>query len=100
MNSILKKTFLAAAVLLAGCKAAPTYKEGTMVSLGAYVPWEGGQMYGVEIAQYINGVVVRTPTNMLYEVSRSHSVTNDWLWGALKCVESSETTVRFTGKAK
>lgn len=99
MNSIFKKLIFSLILLLAGCKAAPSYKEGTMVGLGAYIPWEG-QVYGLEIAQYVNGTIIRTPTNMLYEVTRKHSVTNDWMWGMLKCSESSETSVKFTGKAK
>ena len=100
MNSLLKKSILVLILLIAGCRSIPSYKEGTIVSLGAYIPWEGNQLYGVELMQYMNGTVVRTPTNMLYEISRKHSVTNDWAWGLLKCVESSDTTVKFTGKVE
>ncbi len=80
--------------LLLGCSGTPKFVEGTSVQLGAYVPWSGN-LYGVELVSYVNGCVIRTPSNMCYEVERSHSVTNDWLWGMLQSVESSETKVRL-----
>lgn len=82
------------ALLLCGCASQPKFVEGTSVQLGGYVPWQGS-LYGVEICSYINGCVVRTPTNMTYEVERKHSVTNDWCWGMLKSVEYSDTKVKL-----
>lgn len=89
------KRLALAAMLLAGCMSQqPKVVEGTSVQLGAYLPWDGN-LYGVELMSYVNGCVVKTPTNMCYEIQRKHSVTNDWVWGMLKSVESSDTTVRL-----
>ena len=84
-----------ALLLIAGCSSpSPKLVEGTSVALGAYIPWEGG-LYGVELMSYVNGTVIKTPTNVCYSVERKHSVTNDWGWGLLKSVETTETNVRF-----
>lgn len=91
----MKRAILAAAVLLAGCSSAPKYVEGTTLSLGAYIPWDGN-LYGVELMSYVSGVVIKAPTNTLYEVSRTYSATNEWGWGLLKSVESSNTKVKFS----
>ena len=89
------KRLVLAAMFLAGCMThQPKVVEGTSVQLGAYLPWDGN-LYGVELISYVNGCVVKTPTNMCYEIQRKHSVTNDWVWGMLKSVESSDTTVRL-----
>lgn len=82
------------ALLLCGCTSQPKFVEGTSVQLGAYVPWQSN-LYGVELISYVNGCVVRTPTNMCYEIERKYSVTNDWAWGWLKSVESSDTKVKL-----
>ena len=84
-----------ALLLLAGCSSpSPKLVEGTSVALGAYIPWEGG-LYGVELMSYVNGTVIKTPTNVCYSVERKHSVTNDWGWGLLHSVESTVTSVSF-----
>lgn len=88
------KKLIIAAVILAGCSSAPKFIEGTSVQLGAYVPWQSN-LYGVEICSYVNGCVVRTPSNMCYEVERTHSVTNSWCWGLLDSIESSNTKVNL-----
>ncbi len=89
------KRLVLAAMFLAGCMSQqPKVVEGTSVQLGAYLPWDGN-LYGVELISYVNGCVVKTPTNMCYEIQRKHSVTNDWVWGMLKSVESSDTSVRL-----
>jgi len=89
------KRLALALLLIAGCSSpSPQLVEGTSVALGAYVPWDGG-LYGVELMQYVSGTVIKTPTNVCYSVERKHSVTNDWGWGLLKSVESTETNVRF-----
>ena len=82
------------ALMLCACTSQPKFVEGTSVQLGAYVPWQSN-LYGVEIMSYVNGCVVRTPTNMAYEVERKHSVTNAWCWGILKSVEHSDTKVKL-----
>lgn len=97
METLLKLLFLpeaiAALFLLAGCGTSPKFVEGTSIQLGAYVPWQSN-LYGIEIVSYVNGCVVKTPSNLCYQVERSHSVTNDWAWGLLRSVESSETKVQ------
>lgn len=86
------KKILMLAVLLVGCSSNPSFKDGTITTLGAYLPWDG-QLYGCQIISYVNGCVIRTPSNMCYQVERKHSVTNDWCWGMLKSVETSDTKV-------
>lgn len=82
------------ALFLCGCSSQPKYVEGTSVQLGAYIPWQSN-IYGVELLSYVNGCVVRTPTNMCYEIERQYSLTNDWCWGMLKSTESSNTKVKL-----
>ena len=77
-----------------GCASQPKYVEGTSLSLGAYIPWDG-QMYGVELMQYVNGAVLKVPSNTCYEIQRSYCATNSWMWGMLESVESSETKVKL-----
>lgn len=91
---MVKKMMLVACAFLIGCTSQPKFVEGTSVQLGAYVPWQSN-LYGVELISYVNGCVVRTPSNMCYEVERKYSVTNDWAWGLLKSVESSDTKVKL-----
>ena len=79
----MKKLVAAWLALCIGCASQPKFCEGTSVQLGAYVPWQSN-LYGVEIMSYVNGCVVRTPTNMCYEVQRNHCATNSWLWGMLE----------------
>lgn len=78
---------------MAGCSSSPKFVEGTSIQLGAYVPWNSN-LYGVELLSYVNGCVVRVPTNLTYEITRSYSSTNDWCWGMLKTVERSDTDVK------
>lgn len=88
------KKFIAALALCIGCASQPEFVEGTSIQLGAYVPWQSN-LYGVEIMSYISGCVVRTPSNMCYEVQRNHCATNSWLWGMLESVERSDTKVKL-----
>jgi len=82
---------LACAFIL-GCASQPKYVEGTSISLGAYIPWDG-QMYGLELLNYTNGTVVKVPSNTVYEIRRNHSATNDWCWGLLKSIEHTDTKI-------
>lgn len=82
------------ALVLCACTSQPKFVEGTSVQLGAYVPWQSN-LYGVELLSYVNGCVVRTPTNMCYEIERQYTATNDWCWGMLKSTESSNTKVKL-----
>ena len=88
----MKKIIPLLALAVCGCGTSPKYIEGTSLSLGAYIPWDG-TMYGVEIMQFVNGSVVRVPTNTAYQIQREHSATNSWLWGALNTIEHTMTTV-------
>ena len=88
----MRKLIVIAALALLGCTSSSKYVEGTSVQLGAYIPWSGN-LYGVEIISYVNGCVVRTPSNTCYEVQRSHTVTNNWMWGMLDSIETSDTKV-------
>ena len=83
---------LAGLALLCGCGSTPKFVEGTSLSLGAYIPWDGG-LYGLELMQYVNGAVVKVSTNTCYQIRREHSSTNSWLWGMMETRESSKTTV-------
>ena len=80
-------------VLFQGCSSSQKIVEGTSIQLGAYLPFEGN-MYGVELVSYVNGLKLQTSTNQSFQVSRTYNATNDWLWGMMKTVESSDTTVQ------
>lgn len=80
-------------VLCQGCSSNPRYVEGTTLNLGAYVPWNE-TMYGVELVSYVNGIKVQASSNQSFQVARTYTATNDWLWGMVKSVEGSETKVQ------
>lgn len=90
----MKRAVASLVFLFIGCVSHPKFVDGTSISLGAYVPWQSN-LYGVELLSYVNGVVVKTPTNMSYEVTRTHSASNDWCWGMMKSVEASKTEVKI-----
>lgn len=82
-------------LLAAGCSSSPPKMvEGTSIALGAYLPWDG-VLYGVELISYVNGTVVKAPTNTAYHIERRHSATNDWAWGLLRSAETTNTQVQF-----
>ena len=80
-------------VLFQGCSSSQKIVEGTSIQFGGYLPFEGN-LYGVEIVSYVNGLKLQTSTNQSFQVSRTYNATNDWLWGMMKTVESSDTTVQ------
>ena len=90
--------FIASMLLLAvsgaltdGCASkGPVFLNGTQVSLGAYIPWDG-QMYGVELMSFTTGTYMRFPTNTAFKVDHAASVTNNWCFGMLESVNSSKT---------
>ena len=90
----MRKLFLAVSLILCGCAQTPRLVEGTSLQLGAYIPYEGG-LYGVEIASYVNGCVVRTGTNTACEITREHTATNSWFWGVFESRERSKTDCRW-----
>lgn len=80
-------------VLCQGCSTNSKAVEGTSIQLGAYLPFEGN-LYGVELVSYVNGLKIQASSNQSFQVERTYTATNDWLWGMMKTVESSDTTVQ------
>ena len=80
-------------ILFQGCSSSQKMVEGTSIQLGAYLPFEGN-LYGVELVSYVNGIKLQTSTNQSFQVSRTYAATNDWLWGMMKTVESSDTSIQ------
>ena len=91
----MKKVALATLLLLTGCTSNSRFVEGTSVQLGAYVPWESN-LYGVELVSYVNGCAVKTSSNMTFKVERVYNATNEYLWGAVKTQEHTDTRVEVT----
>lgn len=90
--------FIASMVLLAisgaltdGCVSkGPVFLNGTQVSLGAYIPWDGN-LYGLELINFVTGTYMRFPTNTAFKVDHTANVTNEWCFGMLESVSSSKT---------
>ena len=80
-------------VLCQGCSTNPKVVEGTSIQLGAYLPFEGN-LYGVELMSYVNGLKIQASSNQSFQVERTYTSTNDWLWGMMKTVESSDTSIQ------
>lgn len=63
---------LALGCLLLGCFASgcagQKYVEGTHLAIGAYVPGSEGELYGLELCQYLSGCMVRTSSNQTFAV--------------------------------
>jgi len=79
------------AVLLAGCTTRTTYTEGTSLAVGAYLPVEGN-LYGCEIASYLSGCRVTTPTNRTVFIARTSASSNSW-FGVIHSSTATDTTV-------
>ena len=80
-------------VLFQGCSTQQKVVEGTSIQLGAYLPFDGN-LYGVELMSYVNGLKIQASSNQSFQVSRTYNATNDWLWGMMKTVESSDTSIQ------
>ena len=80
-------------VLCQGCSTNPKVVEGTSIQLGAYLPFEGN-LYGVELMSYVNGLKIQASSNQSFQVESTYTSTNDWLWGMMKTVESSDTSIQ------
>lgn len=76
------------ALVLSGCASRQRYVEGTHLALGAYIPAEGN-LYGVEIVQYLSGAYLATGTNVPVRFSRTYSATNSYFWGMIETREIS-----------
>lgn len=74
------RLFLAAAfAILCGCAHDSTmFVEGTRFRMGVYIPWDG-QLYGLQLMEYLNGSCVRASTNRVASIEREFSSTNDYL---------------------
>lgn len=91
--------FIASMLLLAvsgaltdGCVSkGPVFLNGTQVSLGAYIPWTDGQLYGIELMSFTSGTLIKFPTNTAFKVDHTANVTNEWAWGMLESVSCSKT---------
>lgn len=79
-------------VLCQGCSTNQKAVEGTSIQLGAYLPFDGN-LYGVELMSYVNGLKIQASSNQSFQVERTYTSTNDWLWGMMKTVESSDTRI-------
>lgn len=80
-------------VLCQGCSTQQKAVEGTSIQLGAYLPFDGN-LYGIELMSYVNGLKIQASSNQSFQVSRTYYSTNDWLWGMMKTVESSDTSIQ------
>lgn len=90
----MKKILLSLSLLLfVGCTSNPTYKEGTLFDLGCYLPYDGG-IVGLEVIQYLNGCKISCSTNHTFEIERTYTATNDYLFGMVKTTETTDTKVK------
>ena len=80
-------------ILCQGCSTNPKAVEGTSIQLGAYLPFEGN-LYGVELMSYVNGLKIQASSNQSFQVDRTYTSTNEWAWGLLKSVEGSDTKIQ------
>ena len=91
LSFILAGLCVAAGVFVDGCVAKqPAFLNGTQVSLGCYVPWNGN-LYGLELMSFTTGTYIRFPTNAVFDVQHASASTNDWAWGMLESATSSKT---------
>ena len=79
--------------LLTGCTSNPTYKEGTLFNFGCYLPYDGG-LVGLEVIQYLNGCKISCSNNHTFEIERTYTATNDYLFGMVKTTERTDTKVK------
>ena len=63
---------LIALFTLVGCTSNPRYVEGTMTQIGAYVPYNGN-LFGVEVLNYMNGCKVSCVSNQTFKVDRTYA---------------------------
>ena len=85
----MKKIIPLLALAVCGCGTSPKVVDGVSISLGAYIPWDG-QMYGLELIQFVSGTSTLLPTNGKHGICREHCSTNVWLWGMLESRESGK----------
>lgn len=92
----------AAAVLaflaLAGCRSPNSYREGTNLLLGMYVPTSEG-LVGLNVLDYLNGCEVHSVSNMPLRVTRTHTATNCY-FGVVSTSENTVTEIRAEGSER
>lgn len=71
---------IVAVVLLSiplGCRnqCQNTYIEGTSLTLGLYIPYNGN-IYGIQALNYLSGKKIQLHTNQQFKVSSEHSISN------------------------
>lgn len=91
---MMKKVLAVILTASCGCATAPKYVEGTMTQVGAYLPFEGN-IYGMEVINYLNGCKVTSISNLPFKVDRVYSATNSYLWGMVTTTESTHTKVEM-----
>lgn len=72
-----------------GCCSRAVVADGTEFNLGVYLPMDG-QLYGLQILRYRNGMAVVAPSNATVQLCREFAATNAYL-GAVRTVEASTT---------
>ena len=90
----MKKVLAAILIATLGCTTAPKYVEGTLTQVGAYLPFEGN-IYGMEVINYLNGCKVTSISNLPFKVDRVYSSMNSYLWGMVTTTESTHTKVEM-----
>lgn len=91
----MKHIALIACILLAGCTSNSRFVDGTLVQLGAYIPWESN-LYGVELVSYVSGCALKASSNMCFSIEREYVATNSYLWGAVQTRERTNIKVDAT----
>ena len=82
---------IAFALLLCGCKSTDAFVEGTRFRAGLYVPWDG-QLYGLQLVEYLNGTATFSQTNSAISIDRQFSSTNSY-FGIIHTIDSTKTRV-------
>ena len=84
------------ALVASGCKANNSYREGTNLLLGVYVPTSDG-LVGLNVVDYLNGAEVHVSSNMPFRVSRTHAATNSY-FGVVHTCEGTVTVIEAKGE--
>ena len=81
--------FLSILLTVAGCASTSRYIEGQSLSIGLYAPFDG-QIYGLDLLEWINGIYVKAGSNTTFAVKRTVISTNDY-FGIVHIRERIET---------
>lgn len=63
--------------VMVGCRnqEANTYIEGTSLTIGLYVPFNGN-IYGIQAINYLSGKKIQLATNQQFKISSEHAISN------------------------